>query len=299
MRDPVDPVDPPDSRSFSERYRDSAWSDPASTPGSSPVAAAQRRGSRILLGLGALILAGSVVVGLALAATGQLRILGLGPAATDTLPAAPAETTSPVAAAAAIDAFLGVVGNPKLAYELRMKGTIEGGGTTGTMALTGKVAGKETDARSNIRLSTGTTVGARVVVKGKTTWLLLDGEKTWRKAKPKPGEIPDMDAFAGIETPDQLAYVGREMRRGSLAHHLVTTDAWTAPNAADALAAYPGVAVDQAKLDIWARADGRPVEAVLTLRASADGPFTTLTVASSVTYVFSNVGGRITIKAPK
>ena len=292
--------EPADTRSYSARYRDTAWGDPGSTPASSPIAAERRRGSRILLAAGVLLLAASVVAGVALAATGQLHgILGIGPAPTDTLPGAPAGTTDPVAAAAAIDAFVGVATDPKLSYEIRMKGTLESGDATGTTALTGKVAGKDVDARFSVTLSTGTSMGARMIVKGKTVWILLDGEKTWRKTKPSPGQLPDVNAFAGIEAADQLAHVGREMRRGSLTHHLVTTEAWTPPNAAATLAAYPGMRIDQAKLDIWARPDGRPVEARFSLLASAGGPFGTTSLTSSVTYVFSNVGGRLTIKAPK
>ena len=292
--------EPADTRSFSERYRDTAWADPGSTPGFSPIAAERRRGSRAVLAVGVLLLATSVVAGVALAATGQLHgLLGIGPAPTDTLPRAPTGTTDPATAAAVVDAFLGVATDPKLAYEIRMKGVLESGAEKGTTALTGKVAGNDVDARYNVTLSTGTSMGARMIVKGRTTWILLDGEKTWRRTTPKRGQIPDLDAFAGIDAPAKLKYVGREMRRGSLAHHVVTTGTWTPPNAADTLAAYPGMRIDEARLDIWARSDGRPVEALFTLRASAGGPFGTPTVTSSMTYVFSNVGGRITIKAPK
>ena len=291
--------EPPDNRSYSDRYRDTAWGDPAPPPGSAPVAAQRRRGRGIFLVLGVVLLAGSVVAGLALA-TGQLdRALGLGPAPTDTLPQAPRETTDPIAAAAAIDAFLAVVADPKLSYEMQERGTIEAGDITGITVLTGKVAGRDADARFNMTMSTGSSLAGRMIIKGKTVWLQVDGQKTWRKATPKPGEVPIIDAFEGVDGPEDLAYVGREMRRGSLTHHLVTSDGWNPPNAEKALAAVPGLRVDEARMDLWVLDDGRPREAVYSVRASAGGPLTSATATVKATYLFTNVGGKITIKAPK
>jgi len=293
-------LEPPDNRSYSDRYRDTAWGDPTPPPGSAHVAAGRRRRGRgIVLVLGVVLLAGSVVAGLALA-TGQLdRALGLGPAPTDTLPQAPRETTDPIAAAAAIDAFLAVVADPKLSYEMQERGTIEAGDITGITVLTGKVAGRDADARFNMTMSTGSSLAGRMIIKGKTVWLQVDGQKTWRKATPKPGEVPIIDAFEGIDGPEDLAYVGREMRRGSLTHHLVTSDGWNPPNAEKALAAVPGLRVDEARMDLWVLDDGRPREAVYTVRASAGGPLTSATATVKATYLFTNVGGKITIKAPK
>jgi hypothetical protein len=318
--DPLGPGDlhaaampgPPDQRSFAERYRDTNLGGPvaaaaSATPAAPTAATAARpRGRRVLLVVGVVLLAGSVLIGLALAASGRLDATrGPDPSAAFAYPTAPTATTDPATAAAAIDAFVAVAANPKLAYEVRLSDTLTSGDESARTKAVGSVAGRDADLHIAVTRPAGglAAFGGRVIAKDAATWVQLDGQTRWRKGAPAAGVMPNTHVFDGISAAEDLVYVGREMRRGSLTHHLVTTAAWQPGPAAARLGEYPDFRLDFATMDVWALDDGRPVEAQAVAYFSEDrlGENATWirTATAETTWVFSNVGAKINVKAPK
>lgn len=307
MTEPVDPAtppQPPDPRSYAERYRGTEWGSPEPAPDIAPAEASRRRGGRLLVRIGVLLLLGSAVAGAALAATGGLDgILPGSPAASGGTGGASARpTTDPATAAGAIDAFLAVTGDPKLTYAVRITVDVTSGGQAASIVAIGKVAGQDSDLQMNMTSSeSGVAFGGRVIVKGTSAWVQLDGQKTWVKGSLKAGEMVDTNVFAGIDEPADVVYVDRGMRRGSTTDHLVTTPGWKP--ATEASLAGTGLRIDSATMDIWVLPDGRPREARLVAQLSAGGLGQTgigaQTGTLEATYVFDDVGERITIKAPR
>jgi hypothetical protein len=297
--------EPTDTRSYAERYRGTAWGAPE--PTTIPTAAVERRrGGRILIWVGVLLLLGSVAAGIGLGVTGQLDgALGLGPSPSGARPAAPTATTDPVVAARVIDAFAKLATNPRLTYSVRLTSIVTSGKTSVEMAAVGKVAGGDADFRLAITQPAGAVAsfGGRVIIKGKAVWVQLDGQTAWLKGSLAPGELPDMNVFTSITGPEDLAYLESIMRRGYRVHHLATTEGWR-PGTADRLVAqYPDMRFESATLDLWVRDDGRPIEAQFVAKLSAGGLGTTgigaQTLVAEATYVLDDVGSKITIKPPK
>jgi hypothetical protein len=256
-----------------------------------------RRGPGRLAWFGGLFLGGSVLAGALLVIGGFDGTIG-GPAPTDTLPRIPAETSDPVVTAAAVEGLLKLVGDPALAYEVRMRGTAEVGGATVATRLSGKVAGGNVDIRYIVERSAAPKLELRVIAVGSRAWVQAARSKGWKKAT-RPSDFPDVHVFAGLTGPEQLRHVGAELRRSYRTEHLRTAPWWVSPMATKMLSPYGEATVDRSQLDIWVLPDGRPIEVIHAFRATIPTALGPVVVTGSATYVLARVGEKLTIKAPK
>ena len=254
--------------------------------------------SRGLAWVAVVLLGGSVLALALLVLGGSNGTLG-GPAPTDTLPRITPGTAAPGAAAAAIDRFLRVVADPKLAYEVRMEGRVDFGGADVETRFSARVAGSDLDVRYVVQHARQPVSNTRMITVGSRTWVQADGAKSWRRARTPPVDVPELDALDGVSDASHLAHLGPEMRRGYRTDHLRTVAGWVSPLAARMLGGYPGATVELSRLDIWALPDGRPLEFVVTLRAAVPTPVGLVFATGRSTYVLARVGETAAIRPPK
>ncbi len=308
---PDEPVS--DDRSFTERFRGTTWGAPASPEaaggeapagapmGEAPPHAPAGRGGRRpprLAWVGVVLLGGSVLSVALLVLGGSNGTLG-GPTPTAPPPRVTPGIVAPAEAAAAIDRLLAVIANPKLAYEVRMRGSVEIGGADIETRFSARIAGTNADVIYVSQHSGSATAEAHVVTVGSRTWLQAGTAKAWRKVRTRPVDLPELDVFAGLTDATQLGHLGSELRRGSRTDHLRTVAGWVSPLATRLLASFPGAAVEEARLDIWVLPDGRPLEVITTLRATVPTPFGPFGVSGQASYVLARVGETAAIKPPK
>ncbi len=291
----------PDARSFTERYRGTVYETPdlgaptTVTSGGRSVG----RAARLLYWLGALLvigaLVGGVAFGVSLLAPGSTRVYlatlpppGLRPSPTPT-PGLPDDAT-------VLDRFVAHLRAGSRSYRVAAWTSVVGAGRDATIQVTGSVSGGRWSGRATVTRASGPArTGQLVMIDGR--WWYRIGSAAWRSGLLPFDDVPEVDPFAVIAGPGDLVYLGPAFENGQWTYHLATRQGWI--SLSTAIAGWrPGWQFDRARMDIWVASDGSPIEAVYAAEIGITNTAVRHSFTTESTYWLSHVGEKITITAP-
>lgn len=284
--------------SYADKYQGSEFA-PPEVP--APVPAPRRSP------VGPVLVVGSVLLVVAVAASAMVMMGALDPAPRPTAPPIriAAITPSPTPAATlppAITRTLATLADPHLNMHISIK-------TNGSVNARANPDGRSTQIRLNIEADCANGDESGTDQTGSTSyeWRLVDGifylrtlpSGKWQLRSSYSPFFVLSPLFSLTET-RQLQYLGPDMKNGVQTDKLESTQWWT-PNAGKMSGmdvATLNISPQHTLLDLWVTADGSPVYA--TFRAwkdAADGTGVNL-LDISTTYAFSNPGSIMPIPSP-
>ena len=205
-------------------------------------------------------------------------------------PAAPSPTPAPTPAVSGekvLNAFETRFARSRIPYHATLSGTatFSGKGVSFTVKIRGEWDAIGADSKGKI---TVTGAGQR-----STTEMVTLSGKHYERVNGRRWTRAARSGSVGWDFgSSDVRYVRAVTRRGTTLHQLRPTDfAWNIPSGGQ-------MRIRKSDFDLFTKADGTPVEAVLVATGTARFEKLTLGMDTKLTFTFSNFGKKVTIKAP-